>query len=82
MLRRKARRDLELTGNAYWELIPSRGDHSKITAIYYIESHTMRLTRQDEELTSFKKQKVDEDTGEIIEQTFLKRFRRFCSKEK
>lgn len=80
MLRRKARRDLELTGNAYWELIPSRGDHSKVIAINYIESHTMRATKQDERLTPFEKQKVDEDTGEIIEQTFLKRFRRFVQK--
>ncbi|MEZ4742296.1 MAG: phage portal protein [Bdellovibrionota bacterium] len=80
MLRRKARHDLELTGNGYFELIPARGDHTKITALNYVEAHTMRITVQDDDLTPFTKKKVDEDTGEIMEQTFLKRFRRFVQK--
>jgi PBSX family phage portal protein len=77
MLRRKVRRDRELTGTSYWEAIPSRGDHKKIVALNYVESHTIRLTKLDDELTPFTRSQVDPDTGEFIAQTFLKRFRRF-----
>lgn len=74
-LRRRARRDLETTGNAYWEVI--RNAKGDIAWIEHIEGHTMRLTKLDTELTDVKIRIIDEDTGRYSEEPYKKRFRRF-----
>lgn len=53
-IRRKTRRDLELTGNAYWEIIrnPTTG---KIQGINHIPSYTVRLGSQDKMFTTFQR---------------------------
>lgn len=77
-LRSKSRRDLELTGNFYWELIPPmRGDMNKIVALKFTESHTIRITKQDDKSTKFEKIEIDPEDGAEYKQVFFKRFRRF-----
>lgn len=76
-LRMKSRRDLELTGNHYWELLPAKGDPKKIVGMKLIESHTVRITKSDDVATKFEKIEIDPETGEEYKQTFYKRFRRF-----
>lgn len=75
-LRMKSRRDLELTGSHYWELIPAKADPKKIAAMKLIEAHTIRLTKADETSTQFEKIEIDPETGEEYRQIFFKRFRR------
>ena len=77
-LRSKSRRDYELTGNFYWELIPPlRGDLNQIVAMKFTESHTVRVVKQDEKSTKFDKIEIDPEDGAEYKQTFFKRFRRF-----
>ena len=76
-LRRKRRRDIEATGNGYWELVPERGDRNKIAAIYHVESHTVRIAKQDPHFTMVEKNRIDLVTGKIITKSFWKRFRKF-----
>jgi PBSX family phage portal protein len=76
-IRRKVRRDIELTGNGYWELIPPQNDPSKIAAISHVEAHSMRITGQDDTATKMTKTVVDPETNQVITQTFYKRFRRY-----
>jgi len=76
-LRMKSRRDLELTGSCYWELIPAKADPTEIVAMKLIESHTVRITKSDETATKFEKIEIDPETGDEYKQTFYKRFRRF-----
>ncbi|MBQ8691671.1 MAG: hypothetical protein IJ520_00810, partial [Synergistaceae bacterium] len=45
-LRRRVRRDLEVLGNGYWEII--RDGKGDIAWIEHIEGHTMRLTKLDD----------------------------------
>ena len=77
-LKMKSRRDLELTGSHYWELIPAgKGiDQTKIVAMQLLESHTIRLTKTDSTQTRFEKVEIDPETGEEYKQWFYKRFRR------
>lgn len=44
-LRRKTRRDLELSGNAYWEVV--RDDAGEVCAFKHLPSYMMRLRRLD-----------------------------------
>lgn len=76
-LRTKSRRDMELTGQHYWELIPTKADPNKIAGMKLIESHTVRITKSDETSTKFDKIEIDPETGEEFKQSFFKRFRRF-----
>lgn len=78
-LKMKSRREMELTGSHYWELIPARSgqEPNKIVAMKLLESHTVRMTKSDIELTSFEKIEIDPETGDEFKQTFFKRFRRF-----
>lgn len=76
-LRKKARRDLELCGNGYWELIPPLGNRKTISAISYVAAHTIRIAKQDEDPTPMTRVVYDPITQEKIEQTFHIRFRRF-----
>lgn len=43
-LRRRTRQDLEVTGNAYWEIL--RDSNGKVAQFSYLPVATMRLTRQ------------------------------------
>lgn len=76
-LRRMARRDLELCGNAYWEIIPTTGDQNKLAAIEYVAAHTVRIGKQDSEPTAMTKSVYDPQTGEQLSQTFWVNFRRY-----
>lgn len=78
-LKMKSRREMELTGSHYWELIPARAgqDPNKIVAMKLMESHTVRITKADNESTLFEKIEIDPETGEEYKQVFYKRFRRF-----
>lgn len=47
-LRRKSRKDLEITGNGYWEVL--RGLDAKPVQFNFLQSYTMRLTALDTEV--------------------------------
>ena len=73
-IRRKTRRDLETTGNGYWEIL--RNGKGEIAGIEHLESYTMRLTPLDPEPTDIVlRVKKDDNTYEDI--PHRKRFRRF-----
>lgn len=48
-LRRRSREDLEITGNAYWEVM--RDGFGTPARLTYLPSHTVRLLQADERLT-------------------------------
>ena len=71
---RRKRRDLEATGNAYWEVL--RNGKGEPCGIEHIESHTMRLTKLDDEFTEIDTpQYIRDATGAPVKT--LKRFRRY-----
>ncbi|MDI3548142.1 MAG: hypothetical protein PWR10_1794 [Halanaerobiales bacterium] len=73
-IRRKTRRDLETTGNGYWEIL--RNGKGEIVGIEHLESYTMRLTPLDREPTdTVFRVKTENNTYEEI--PYRKRFRRF-----
>lgn len=74
-LRRRVRRDLEVLGNAYWEVI--RDGKGDIVWLEHIEGHTMRLTALDSEYTEVNYIIRDEDNNELQEYPSSKRFRRY-----
>ena len=76
MFRRKSRREMELVGSCYWELIPNK-TMTQIVAMDLVEAHTMRLTKQDKTSTQFTSIVIDPETGDEFKQTFRKKFRRF-----
>lgn len=73
-IRRKTRRDLETTGNAYWELL--RNGRGELAGIVHVPSYTVRLTRLDEDFTDVKVP-VRADDLEYEEIPYRKRFRRY-----
>lgn len=74
-IRRRTRRDLESTGNGYWEII--RDAEGGISWIEHVESHTMRLTPLDRRPTEVKVRIRDDEENLYREETYPKRFRRF-----
>ncbi|MBR1604268.1 MAG: phage portal protein [Synergistaceae bacterium] len=74
-LRRRVRRDLEVLGNAYWEII--RDGKGDIAWIEHIEGHTMRLTKLDSEYTPVTYLIRDDASNELRPYESRKRFRRF-----
>lgn len=72
-IRRKTRRDLESTGNGYWELL--RNAKGELVGIEHIEAYTMRLTSLDRDPVEIRIPIVRK--GEIQEVLYRKRFRRF-----
>ncbi len=74
-IRQRARRDLEATGNAYWEII--RDGKGEISWIEHIESHTMRLTKLDAELTNVNIRIRDDEENSYRDDAYRKRFRRY-----
>lgn len=73
-LRKRTRIDLEVTGNAYWEVLRNRA--GEIAQFSYVPSVTMRLMRSDQGFTETKAwHRVSTvDFRRVIE---LRRFRRF-----
>ncbi|MDR3279162.1 MAG: phage portal protein [Synergistaceae bacterium] len=74
-VRRRTRRDIESTGNGYWEII--RNATGEISWIEHIESYTMRMTKLDAENTDVKIKIRDDAENAYREEDFNKRFRRF-----
>ena len=74
-LRRRVRRDLEVLGNAYWEVI--RDGKGDIVWLEHIEGQTMRLTVLDREYTPIEYIIRDDDSPELQKYSSRKRFRRF-----
>lgn len=77
-LRRRTRRDLESTGNAYWEVIRNR--RAEIVALKHLPAHMMRLSMEDREHTRVDQRfrQVDDDGNPVLdERVIYRRFRRF-----
>ena len=74
-LRRRVRRDLEVLGNGYWEVI--RDGKGDIVWLEHIEGHTMRLTQLDREYTDVTYMIRDDASNELQEYPSRKRFRRY-----
>jgi PBSX family phage portal protein len=75
-IRRRTRRDLESTGNGYWEII--RDAKGEISWIEHVESHTMRLMRLDAHPTEISVRIRDDEQNSYHEENYEKRFRRFA----
>ena len=75
-LRRESTQEKELTGNAYWELVPSLTDLKKYSAINRINSATIRITKADRMITRMGLNYVKNDFS-IGTKFFQKKFRRF-----
>jgi PBSX family phage portal protein len=72
-LRRRTRQDLEVIGNAWWEV--ARNELGEISNFYYMRPLNMRLTAQDEEETEVQEHiKVTDITWKTVKRH--KRFRR------
>ena len=74
-LRRRVRRDIEVLGNGYWEVI--RDGKGDIVWLEHIEGHTMRLTQLDREYTPYVSIIRDDESNELQEYPTTKRFRRY-----
>ena len=74
-LRRRVRRDIEVLGNGYWEVI--RDGKGDIVWLEHIEGHTMRLTQLDREYTPVTYMIRDDESNELQEYPSRKRFRRY-----
>ena len=74
-LRRRVRRDLEVLGNGYWEVI--RDGKGDIAWLEHIEGHTMRLMQLDREYTDVTYMIRDDDSNELQAYPSRKRFRRY-----
>jgi PBSX family phage portal protein len=76
--RKRMRRDEELTGGGYWEIVRDPSDGKTIIEINHTESHRMRLTKLDEEPTTYKVPMVDPSNDYKIKWIERrKRFRRY-----
>jgi len=76
--RRRLRRDLECTGNAYFEVVRNRGGN--IDKLTHVPSYQMRLAIQDAEWTVYNQERiVVKENGIAAVETVLdsKRFRRY-----
>lgn len=79
-LRSRYRKDMELTGNAYIEMIPSMLDRTLPAGLNHIPSWTMRLGKRDEEYTEYEVPRaIRQEDGTYTIKFFRtsKRFRRF-----
>ena len=77
-LRRKTRKDLELTGNAYWEVLESVS--GQITGFAHIPPQTVRLTAKESEPVKIKEPVVVYKDGKpvIEERMVYRRFRKYA----
>lgn len=79
MLRRKLRKDIEATGNAYLEVL--RSANGKIQGFCHIPSYQMRLGKMDDELVDTKAtihQLMPDNSVELKEVPVPRRFRTYC----
>lgn len=75
-LRRNTRKELEIQGNGYWELLPNIIDNNKLCGIKMVPAHTMRITKQDTRATKISKKYLDKNF-KWREKIFFKKFRRY-----
>lgn len=75
-LRRRLRRDYELLGNGYWEILRNHVTN-KITGLEWVPAHTVRIARADKYFTDYKSKIKVSDT-EIEERPDKKKFRRYA----
>jgi PBSX family phage portal protein len=74
--RKRVRKDLELTGNGFLELV--RLGSQIISEINHVVSHRMRLTKRDKDYTNYVTYVIDPENSYKIKQIERrKRFRRF-----
>jgi PBSX family phage portal protein len=73
-LRRKTRKEIEIFGYAFWEVLISLD--GSLAGLNHIESRRMRLVKKDIEFTQIEKRYLDEDFNWITKK-FYKKFRRF-----
>lgn len=76
-IRRKLRKDIEIQGNGFWEVLTSKD--GQLSGLNYLRARHMRITKQDREFTEIKIRYLDEDLNWITK-TFFKRFRRFVQR--
>jgi PBSX family phage portal protein len=79
MMRRKLRRDLEITGNAYLEIIRNPGNDDWVAG-RRIKSYRMRMMKEDDELTAYElvvPKVMPDGSIDTIKIPHAKRFRRF-----
>lgn len=80
-LRSRMRRDLETTGNAFIEVIPSSNDPLKPAGFEHIPAWMVRLRKQDDDLTDYdvkRAVRVSDTEWRIDEFPTSKRFRRYA----
>lgn len=75
-LRKRRRRDYELTGNAYWEVLRNQLTQ-EITGMEWLPSNSMRIGRMDKRFTDYLSKKKINDT-EIESVPDKRKFRRFA----
>lgn len=75
-LRKRTRRDYELIGNAFWEILRNHVT-SKITGIEWLPAHTVRIGRVDKRFTDYIARVKVSDT-EIEERPDKIKFRRYA----
>ena len=75
-LRKTCREDLELTGNAYWELVPY-ARKAGISSVERMEPNSVRITKLDTEFTEVEVKYYDPVTRKIESRTLKNRFRRY-----
>jgi PBSX family phage portal protein len=79
-VRRLTRKDIETTGNGYWELLPNIADPTKLEGINHLPSYKMRLVRQDNTPTKVEKKYLSKDF-KWKSKFFYKRFRRYVQQQ-
>jgi len=80
-LRRKTRKDMEATGNGYWEIIEPPLKKNSLSGINHIEAHTMRLSTLDKEFVDVEEKRLikkDDGTWKYEEVKVQRKFRKFC----
>lgn len=75
-LRKGTRKNLELTGNAWWELVPSRKNAKRYSCITSIKSGQVFITKSDKDFTKTDRFFVDKEL-KTQKRTFMRRMRRF-----
>jgi len=75
ILRQKLRVDLESTGNGYIEVVRNRG--GEVSELYLLPAYTVRMTQTDKEWTPFTQRVLDPETGQYVEVSRKKKFRRY-----
>jgi PBSX family phage portal protein len=79
-LKSRLRSDLELTGNAYMESIPNAFDPNEPAGVNHLQSWTMRLTKVDDEYTTYEiPRSIRKEDGSYEMRSYYtrKKFRRF-----